>query len=127
MVLALANALVALAVFAVVVNLVPMLLEQGMSRNAAALALGLGGVGQVAGRLGYARFAARTSVTVAGRPRRRCGRRLHGRAGAGAGSAGLVVGLGMVLGLARGLYTLVQATAVTDRWGPSAYGPSTGC
>ncbi len=28
----------------------------------------------------------------------------------------------MVLGLARGIYTLVQATAVTDRWGPTAYG-----
>jgi MFS family permease len=46
--LTLANALTALAVFAVVINLVPMLVEQGMSRNLAALALGLGGVGQVA-------------------------------------------------------------------------------
>ena len=46
--LAVANALTGLAVFAVVVNLVPMLVEQGMSRNVAALALGLGGVGQVA-------------------------------------------------------------------------------
>ena len=39
-----------------------MLIEQGMSRNLAAVALGLGGVGQVLGRLGYARFAAVTSV-----------------------------------------------------------------
>lgn len=37
-----------------------------MSRNLAALALGLGGVGQLAGRLGYARFAAATSVTGRG-------------------------------------------------------------
>ena len=43
-----------------------MLVEQGMSRNLAALALGLGGVGQVVGRLGYARFAAATSVTARG-------------------------------------------------------------
>ena len=55
--LTLANALTALAVFAVLINLVPMLVEQGMSRNLAAVALGLGGVGQVLGRLGYARFA----------------------------------------------------------------------
>ncbi len=54
-------ALTSLAVFAVVVNLVPMLVEQGLSRNLAAVALGLGGVGQVAGRLGYAAFAARTN------------------------------------------------------------------
>ena len=46
------------------INLVPMLVEQGMSRNLAAVALGLGGVGQVIGRLGYARFAAATSVRV---------------------------------------------------------------
>ena len=41
-----------------------MLVEQGMSRKLAAIALGLGGVGQVLGRLGYARFAASTSVRV---------------------------------------------------------------
>ncbi|KRF02597.1 hypothetical protein ASG88_04265 [Nocardioides sp. Soil777] len=124
--LALANALVALAVFAVVINLVPMLVEQGMSRNAAALALGLGGVGQVAGRLAYARFAASTSVTS------RAVLVVAAVAVATAvlalapASAGLLVGIGMILGLARGVYTLVQATAVTDRWGPSAYGTLNG-
>ena len=37
-------------------------------------------------------------------------------------SAGLLIALGMALGLARGIYTLIQATAITDRWGPVAYG-----
>ena len=37
-------------------------------------------------------------------------------------SVGLLITLGMLLGLARGIYTLVQATAVTDRWGPAGYG-----
>lgn len=124
--LALANALVALAVFAVVINLVPMLVEQGMSRNAAALTLGLGGVGQVAGRLAYARFAARTSVTsrtvlVVGAVAVATAALALAPA-----STGLLVGIGMVLGLARGIYTLVQATAVTDRWGPAAYGTLNG-
>ncbi len=32
----------------------------------------------------------------------------------------------MVLGLARGIYTLIQATAITDRWGPAAYGTLNG-
>lgn len=120
--LTIANAMTALAVFAVVINMVPMLVEQGMSRNLAAVALGLGGVGQVAGRLGYARFAAATSVTARG---------VIVLAAVAIGTAalalapysvGVLIVLGMVLGLARGIYTLVQATAVTDRWGPAAYG-----
>jgi MFS family permease len=124
--LTLATALTGLAVFAVVINLVPMLVEQGMSRNLAALALGLGGVGQVAGRLGYARFAAATSVT---------GRGVIVIAGVSfataalamaPNSAALLIVLGMVLGLARGIYTLVQATAITDRWGPDGYGTLNG-
>ena len=121
-VLALANALTGLAVFAVVVNLVPMLLEQGMSVGLASVVLGLGGVGQFLGRLGYGRFAAATSVTG----------RAVGVVGAVAAAtaafalappqAAVVITLGMLLGLARGIYTLVQATAVTDRWGPRSYG-----
>jgi MFS family permease len=124
--LTLANALTGLAVFAVVINLVPMLVEQGMSRNLAAAALGLGGVGQVVGRLGYARFAAATSVT---------GRGVLVLAGVALATAalalappvpGLLIALGMLLGLARGIYTLVQATAITDRWGPASYGTLNG-
>ena len=121
-----ANALVSLSAFAVLINLVPMLIEQGMSRNAAALTLGLGGVGQVIGRLGYARFAAATSVTV------RTVSVILAIAVATAAlalapdSAVLLIGLGMVLGLARGIYTLIQATAITDRWGPAGYGTLNG-
>jgi MFS family permease len=124
--LGLAGTLTTLSVFAVVINLVPMLVEQGMSRNLAAVALGLGGVGQVAGRLGYARFAGATSVTSRG---------VIVVAGVAAttaalalapDSAGLLIVIGMVLGLARGIYTLVHATAVTDRWGPEAYGTLNG-
>lgn len=121
-----ANALTALAVFAVVINLVPMLEEAGMSRNLAAVALGLGGVGQVLGRLGYARFAAATSVTSRGVLV------LGGVAVSTAAlalapaSTGLLIAIGMALGVARGVYTLVQATAVTDRWGPASYGTLNG-
>ena len=121
-----AMALTSLSVFAVVINLVPMLVEQGMSRNLAALALGLGGVGQVTGRLGYARLAASTTVTV---------RTVVVIAGVAVAttalavaptSAGLLIALGMLLGLARGIYTLISATAITDRWGPTAYGTLNG-
>jgi MFS family permease len=124
--LTMANALASLAVFAVLINLVPMLVEQGLTRNLAAIALGLGGVGQVIGRLGYARFAAATTVTV------RTTSVLLAVAAATAAlalapaSAPVLVALGMVLGLARGIYTLIQATAITDRWGPAGYGTLNG-
>ena len=124
--LTLANALTGLAVFAVIINLVPMLVEQGMSRNLAALALGLGGVGQVAGRLGYARFAAATSVTSRGVLVVGAVAVATAALALAPASVALLIALGMVLGLARGVYTLVQATAVTDRWGPAAYGTLNG-
>ena len=126
MLLAAANALAALTAFAVLINLVPMLVEQGLSRNLAAVALGLGGAGQVVGRLGYARFARATSVT---------GRTVSVILAMGVAtavlaiapaSAGLLIATSIGLGMARGIYTLVQATAVTDRWGPSAYGSLNG-
>ncbi len=124
--LTLANALTALAVFAVVINLVPMLVEQGMSRNLAALSLGLGGVGQVIGRLGYARFAASTSVTARGAIVLAGVSIATGSLALAPASTALLIVLGMVLGLMRGIYTLIQATAITDRWGPSAYGTLNG-
>lgn len=124
--LTLANALTGLSVFAVIINLVPMLVEQGMTRNLAALALGLGGVGQVAGRLGYARFAAATSVTSRGVIVLVAVAASTAALALAPSSAGLLIVLGMLLGLARGIYTLVQATAITDRWGPEAYGTLNG-
>ena len=120
--LTLANALTALAVFAVVINLVAMLVEQGMSRNLAAVTLGLGGVGQVIGRLGYARFAASTSVIARGVIVLAGVSIATAALALAPSSAALLIALGMVLGLMRGIYTLIQATAITDRWGPSAYG-----
>ena len=120
--LAVANALAALVVFAGLINMFPMLLEQGLSSSAAALALGLGGVGQVVGRLGYARFAAATTVTTRGVVVVGAVAVTTGALALAPASAPLLVGLGMGLGLARGIYTLVQATAVTDRWGTGAYG-----
>ncbi|QIK68231.1 MFS transporter [Nocardioides sp. HDW12B] len=120
--LAAGNALAALVVFAGLVNMVPMLLEQGLSASAAALALGLGGVGQVVGRLGYARFAAATSVTTRGVVVVGAVALTTGVLAVVPASGPLLVGIGMVLGLARGIFTLVQATAVTDRWGTVDYG-----
>jgi MFS family permease len=110
------------AAFAVVINQVPLLIERGLSTTTAAWALGLGGLGQVLGRLGYARLAAVT--TVRGRSV------LILAAGAVAtillallpGPAALLIGIAMLAGATRGLLTLLQATAVSDRWGTRHYG-----
>jgi MFS family permease len=108
--------------FAVVVNQVPLFIERGLSTSAAAWALGLGGVGQVLGRLGYARLAAATNVRA---------RTVLIIVGTGAATAllavvpgppALLVAVAMLAGAARGVATLLQATAVTDRWGSTHYG-----
>jgi len=120
--LATAHTLTALAALAVVVNLVPMLREQGLDTRTAALVLGLGGLGQVLGRLGYSRFAAVTGVTARGVVVVGAVAVLTAVLAVSPPVPLLVAAVSLVLGLARGLVTLVKATAVTDRWGPASYG-----
>lgn len=114
--------LASLAMYAALIGLVPLLLERGMSSTLAAWTLGLGGVGQVAGRLVHVtiarRLAVRTSTLI-----------VFGLAAASIaalalvdGPAGLLIALAMVAGVARGIATLLHATAVTDRWGSRSYG-----
>ncbi|MDN5853227.1 MAG: MFS transporter, partial [Actinomycetia bacterium] len=64
--LTIAMSMTAFSVFAVVINLVPLFIERGYSAGLGAVALGLGGVGQFCGRLGYARFSAHTTPTTRG-------------------------------------------------------------
>jgi MFS family permease len=120
--LAVAMSLAAFAVYAAVVNLIPLLQHRGLTTSQAAVALGLGGVGQVLGRLGYGRLTAATTV------RARTGIVLLAAAatiillGLLPGPAIALVIAAVLAGSARGIYTLLQATAVTDRWGATHYG-----
>ena len=115
----------AFAASAGVFNLVLLLIERGFSPGLAALTLGLGGAGQVVGRLFYLPFAARTTVRV---------RTVSVIAVAGLSTAGLgltgmatvLTGLAIGAGVARGIFTLIQATAITDRWGREYYGRLSG-
>ena len=108
------------------VNLVPMLSENGVGVGEAAAVLGVGGVGQVAGRLFYRHIAsvtsswARTWVVLAVVALTTVGlAEIHRPL--------VVVGALSVLGgAARGIFTLVQATAVSERWGPHGYGARNG-
>ncbi|GAB3164925.1 MFS transporter [Myceligenerans halotolerans] len=117
--------LAAFTAYAVVINLVPLLTERGLSPGPAAVALGLGGVGQVLGRLGYTGLvrhtgaATRTALVV-------------GAVALTTAALGLVtappalIAAAVIAGMARGVFTLLQATAVTDRWGTTHYGRLTG-
>jgi MFS family permease len=118
-------ALAGLAAYAVVINLVPLLRERGASLTTAGLLLGLGGLGQVVGRVGFLSLAGRSSLRT---------RTLVTVAAMAATTALLGVLTGLLLlaalivvaGIARGMFTLLQATAVTDRWGTHHYGRLTG-
>ncbi|MBV6762620.1 MFS transporter [Rhodococcus opacus] len=117
--LVVALSLGAFAAFAGVFNLVPLLIEQGFSPSLAALTLGLGGVGQVLGRIGYLPLAARTTA------RTRIVVILAATSTALLGIASTTLALISVAigaGLIRGIFTLIQATAITDRWGATHYG-----
>lgn len=110
-----------LAMYASLVHLVPLLLERDVGVQLAAWALGLSGAGQVAGRLLYPaldrRFAphvraagvvavlAATLFLLAVVP----------------GPAALLIAVAIVAGAARGLFTLVAATVVSEHWGPERY------
>jgi MFS family permease len=116
-----AMALAAFGMYAANLNLVPMLTSRGTGNTLAAAALGLSGAGQVTGRLGYGALARRTAartrtlaVLVAGSAPVALLAGVPGRVGA-------LVAAAMVAGCARGIFTLLQATAVSDRWGMARF------
>ncbi|MDZ7917245.1 MAG: MFS transporter [Rhodococcus sp. (in: high G+C Gram-positive bacteria)] len=116
-----ALAAAAFAASAGVFNLVPLLIERGFSPSLAALTLGLGGAGQVIGRIFYLPLAAKTSVrvrTVSVIVVAALSTAWLGLASSAAALIGIAVGAGLV----RGIFTLIQATAITDRWGGEHYG-----
>jgi MFS family permease len=120
-----AFALAGLASYAVIANLVPLMSQRGISTGAAAVALGLGGAGQVLGRLGYqtlvrrVRVVPRTVLIMTGVAATTA---LLGLFTAYAALVAAAIGAGVM----RGIMTLLQATAVTERWGAAHYGHLSG-
>lgn len=114
------------AMYAVVIALVPLLIERGTSPTAAAWALGLGGAGQTLGRTLYAAFARRTSVTTRTVALITAGGATTAALAITPGPYPLLLLLAITAGMVRGNLTLLQATAVTDRWGTTDYGRLSG-
>jgi MFS family permease len=110
------------AAFAVVVNQVPLLQERGLSTSLAAWALGLGGLGQVLGRLGYGLLARHLSVRARGVVVLALSAAATALFAVLPGPALLLIAVAMLAGAARGVFTLLQATAISDRWGAVHYG-----
>ena len=120
--LVLAFTLGGFCVYAVVVNLIPMLTSGHLTTQQAAIALGVGGAGQVAGRFFYGPVLTRLPVRA---------RTVTVLGAASVTTLALAYSSGSMLvacvaafaaGTARGVFTLLQATAVPDRWGTVAYG-----
>ncbi|MFD5193187.1 MFS transporter [Streptomyces sp. NPDC058357] len=124
--LATALTLSAFTVYAVVVALVPLLLERGYSTGEAAWALGLGGAGQTLGRTLYAALARRTGVTARTSVLIALGGVTTAALAVTPGPYPLLVALSVAAGMVRGNLTLLQATAITDRWGTTHYGSLSG-
>jgi predicted MFS family arabinose efflux permease len=116
-----AATLCAFAQYAALVNLVPLLTGRGLSPGLAAWALGLGGAGQVAGRLCYRALASRLG------PRGRtvaiiaAGAAVTLLLGLLPGPVALLIAAAVLAGAIRGVFTLTEATLMADYWGAGRY------
>jgi predicted MFS family arabinose efflux permease len=125
-ILAVVMSLAVLAEYGTLAKLVPLLETRGLGLSDAALILGIGGAGQVAGRIFYSRLVARTGLV----------QRTVGLLMLIAVTTVLFVvvppRMTVLLvvttfaGAARGSVTLLLATAVPDRWGGFAIGRRNG-
>ncbi|MFE2019373.1 MFS transporter [Streptomyces sp. NPDC059499] len=124
--LMLAFTLSGFALYAVVFGLVPLLTERGADPTTAAWALGLGGAGQTLGRTLYATLARRTGVTTRTAILIAAGGATTAALAVVTGPIPLLILLAVLAGVVRGNLTLLQATAVADRWGTADYGRLSG-
>ena len=120
--LAAAMASATFALFAATFFLVPLLTDRGMDTTTAAWALGLSGAGQLLGRIGYATFADHTSTVTRTAGILTLGALTIAATTAISGPIPAVFAAAIALGAARGAFTLLEATAVADRWGSNGFG-----
>jgi len=116
-----AATLCAFAQYAALVNLVPLLTGRGLTPGLAAWALGLGGAGQVAGRLCYRQLAARLGTRGRTVAVITAGAAVTLLLGLLPGPAALLVAASVLAGAVRGVFTLTEATLVADHWGADRY------
>ncbi|MEU5194442.1 APC family permease [Streptomyces scabiei] len=86
----------------------------------------MGGAGQTLGRTLYAALARRTTATARTTILIALGSLTAAVFAAIPGPYGLLIAMSIVAGMVRGNLTLLQATAITDRWGTTHYGRLSG-
>jgi MFS family permease len=118
--------LTAFGLYAASLTVIPLLTGRGFSASLAATTFGLLGAGQLLGRIVYGPLSARTTPT--GRTVALIGSSALtiGLLGALTGPPAALVAAAVALGAVRGACTLLQATAVADRWGTARYGTLSG-
>ena len=111
----------ATAFYAVLIDIVPLVQARGFSAGDAAVVLGVGGIGQVAGRLAYARLCRHLSVRARTAGVLAFGALTTGLLALISGPLAAIVLASVLAGYARGIFTLLEATAVSDRWGTARF------
>ncbi|WP_345762407.1 MFS transporter [Diaminobutyricibacter sp. McL0608] len=124
--LTVAVGLLTASLYTVTLSLIPLLTEKGFSYRTAALVLGLVGAGQVVGRLlffvtphgtrPWMPLALVSALSVV----------LLTSLALIPGPLWLLIATAIATGAVRGAHTLVQASAVADRWGTQNYGSING-
>jgi MFS family permease len=116
----------AVALFSVTLAIIPLYMEKGLTYELAAWALGLLGAGQVVGRLLYVAIPHGTAPWIPLAVTSSLAALLLGLMGALPGPPWLLIVVGVAAGAVRGAQTLVQGSAVADRWGIRNYGSING-
>lgn len=117
---------ITIALFSVTLAVIPLYLEKGLTYELAAWALGLLGAGQVVGRLLYAVIPHRIPPWVPLAVVAVLAAFLLALMAIVPGPPWLLVAIAIAAGAVRGGQTLVQASAVADRWGTRNYGAING-
>ena len=118
--------LTAFGLYAAGLTVIPLLTGRGLSSSLAATTLGLLGAGQLLGRVLYAPLSARTTATGRSVVLIAASSAAIGLLAGLTGPPALLVAAAVLVGAVRGAGTLLQATAVADRWGTARYGTLSG-
>lgn len=124
--LELAMVMLVCALYSVTLAIIPVLTEKGLTYELAAWALGLLGAGQVLGRLLYVALPHRTAPWVPLATIAALSAMLLALLSVLPGPPWLLIAVGVATGAVRGAQTLVQGSAVADRWGTRSYGTLNG-
>ena len=117
---------VAAALYSVTLAIIPLYTERGMTYELAAWGLGLLGAGQVLGRIVYVALPHAGSPWVPLALTAAASALTLGLLALVPGPPWLLILIGIGAGAVRGAQTLVQGSAVADRWGTRDYGAING-